>query len=53
MYWFIRQKGRPGRSAQAAEVQEVYHYAQLLTDEKLRRDKADRDEGSDDDVRDV
>jgi hypothetical protein len=30
---------------QADEAREVYDYAQLLTNEKLRRDEADRDEG--------
>lgn len=42
----VASEERPGRSQQADEVREVYHYAQLLTDEKLRRDQADRDGGS-------
>lgn len=33
------------RMTNADLAQEIYIFAQALTDEKLRRDKADRDEG--------
>lgn len=35
----------PASTTREQDAAMVYDFAQLLTDEKLRRDKADRDEG--------